>query len=326
MQAFENFYLDTDGIQDELVKTWAAVAQEFAADPTVAGYDLFNEPNWGADASTSGARLGAFTEKAITAIRSAETAGGGFSHIVFFEPVVLFPGDGTLVPPSSVTDANVVFAPHNYNDSIQGGTIEEGFDRRRPRPPPTYGTTFWIGEYGWFGTPAEDAAKVARLRRGRGPVPRRRHVVAVEAGLRRPALGRQARAARRPTSSSTSTAPAAPATSNKGPIAEWLPILSRAYPRSAPGTLVHAVERPGHRARCSIVGHRRRRIARRPARPLDPRPRPGRADDLGRPGLGAVDVHPVDGGYRVLVQVTGCYVVTSPGGDRPHDTSAPPDA
>ncbi|MGZ4695755.1 MAG: cellulase family glycosylhydrolase, partial [Acidimicrobiales bacterium] len=36
MRAFENFYLDTDGIQGELVKTWAAVAQEFASDPTVA--------------------------------------------------------------------------------------------------------------------------------------------------------------------------------------------------------------------------------------------------------------------------------------------------
>src|SRR4029078_11798006 len=71
MRAFENFYLDTDGIQTELQKTWAAVATEFAADPTVAGYDLFNEPNWGADAATSGARLGTFTQNAITAIRSA---------------------------------------------------------------------------------------------------------------------------------------------------------------------------------------------------------------------------------------------------------------
>ncbi len=133
MKAFENFYLDTDGIQTELVKTWAAVAQEFAADSTVAGYDLFNEPNWGADASTSGVRLGAFTEKAITAIRSAESAGGGFSHIVFFEPVVLFPGEGTLVPSSSVTDPNVVFAPHNYNDSIQGGTHPGGLRRRGRR-------------------------------------------------------------------------------------------------------------------------------------------------------------------------------------------------
>ena len=305
MKAFENFYLNTDGIQDELVKTWASVAQDFAADPTVAGYDLFNEPNWGADASTSGARLGAFTQKAITAIRTAETAGGGFSHIVFFEPVVLFPGDGTLVPPSSVTDANVVFAPHNYNDSIQGGTIREGFEAAA-KGAATYGTTFWIGEYGWFGTPADDAAKVASY-------------AALEDEYR---VGgtwwqwKQACGDPHSVGSQGGTPPDelihfhrtdCPGDVNKGPIAEWLPVLSRAYPRSAPGTLVHLSSDPATGA-LSIVGSVGDAS---PDARLDLWiPDRGQGEPkLSGTGLGAVDVHQVDGGYRLLVTVTGCYTV-----------------
>ncbi|MGZ4718752.1 MAG: glycoside hydrolase family 5 protein, partial [Acidimicrobiales bacterium] len=305
MRAFENFYLDTDGIQGELVKTWAAVAQEFASDPTVAGYDLFNEPNWGADAATSGARLGAFTQKVITAIRAAETAGGGFSHIAFFEPVVLFPGAGTLVPPSSVTDANVVFAPHNYNDSIQGGTIQEGFDAAATAAA-DYGTTFWIGEYGWFGTPSDDALKVAAY-------------AAAEDQYR---VGgtwwqwKQACGDPHSVGSPGGTPPDelihfhrtdCPGDVDKGPVAEWLPILSRAYPRSAPGQLVHLSSDPVTGA-LSIVGSVG--DASTDAR-LDlwvPDRGQGEPKIQGS-GLGPIEVRQVDGGFRVLIGVTGCYTI-----------------
>ena len=101
MHAFDHFYADTDGIQTELVKTWAAVARSFAGDPAVAGYDLFNEPNWGSTVDGSGAKLGAFYARVVPAIRQAERTGGGFSHIVFFEPVVVFPSAGTLPPTRS---------------------------------------------------------------------------------------------------------------------------------------------------------------------------------------------------------------------------------
>src|SRR4051812_17533566 len=65
-QAWQNFYADRDGIQTELVSTWAHLAQEFAADSTVAGYDLLNEPNPGygpgaEDATT----LGVYYNRAI---------------------------------------------------------------------------------------------------------------------------------------------------------------------------------------------------------------------------------------------------------------------
>ncbi len=170
MHAFDHFYADTDGIQTELVKTWAAVAKSFAGDPAVAGYDLLNEPNWGTDQDTGGQRLGAFYQKTVTAIRDAEKAGGGFSHIVFFEPVVLFPTPSSLPPASTVSDPNMVFAPHNYHGSIDSGTIEQGFADEAAAAA-SYGTTFWPGEFGWFGNGADRRAGRRPVRRRPGQVP-----------------------------------------------------------------------------------------------------------------------------------------------------------
>ena len=100
---------------------------------------------------------------------------------------------------------------------------------------------------------------------------------------------------------------------NKGPIAEWLPILSRAYPRSTPGLLVHLTSDPSTGA-LSLVGSKGE--ATDDAR-LDlwiPDRGKGEPTFTGT-GLGPVDVQEVDGGYRVLITVTGCYTVDYlPGG------------
>lgn len=49
MTAWESFWDDREGIQTELIGVWAWLARTFRDDPTVAGYDLLNEPNWGLD-------------------------------------------------------------------------------------------------------------------------------------------------------------------------------------------------------------------------------------------------------------------------------------
>jgi len=121
-QAWQNFYLDRDGIQSELVKTWAHLAKTFAADPTVAGYDLINEPNPGYGVGAEDATaLGLYYKNAIAAIRAAESsAPRGFHHIVFFEPSVIWSAaaaDATP-PPPLVDDPSAVFAPHLYAESI----------------------------------------------------------------------------------------------------------------------------------------------------------------------------------------------------------------
>ncbi|BCJ76607.1 hypothetical protein CS0771_61510 [Catellatospora sp. IY07-71] len=181
--AYTSFYTDRDGIQTELVRAWAFVAQAFANEPAVAGYDLLNEPGIGANPPiSSGLLLGRYYDAAITAIRAAERAGQGFPHLVFFEPSVLWSGLAFDVtpPPGFTDDRLLVFAPHPYSESIsmdQGfgltiATIERNLTVSS-RAAAAYGAALWPGEWGWFGDPAVDGAKVARFgaaqdRRGLG--------------------------------------------------------------------------------------------------------------------------------------------------------------
>ena len=308
MKAFDNFYADTDGIQTELTKTWASLAGEFATEPAIAGYDLFNEPNWGTDSDSSGAKLGAFTQKTIAAIRSAETAAGGTSHIAFFEPVVLWPKQGTLPPVASISDPNVVFAPHGYNDSIQGGTNAEGFASAAASAA-TYGTTFWIGEYGWFGTPAADAVKVTQY-----AAQEDQYRVGGAWWQWKQACGDPhsvgARDAEPPPALVHLHHTTCPGDVNGGPVTEFVTILSRAYPRFAPGQLTNLTSDPATGV-FSISGAATSADG---GSDLDVWiPDGGRGKPtLSGCGLGPIDIQMVDGGYRATAAVQGPkYTMTS---------------
>jgi len=169
--AYSNFYVDRDGIQTELVRTWAWVAEAFADEPAVAGYDLFNEPGIGASPPvSSGLLLGRYYAAAITAIRAAEKS--GFTHLVFFEPSVLWSGLAFDVtpPPGFTSDTQLVFSPHPYSESITmdqslGLTIAS-IERNltvSAEAAKSYGAALWLGEWGWFGDPTVDDAKVQRF-------------------------------------------------------------------------------------------------------------------------------------------------------------------
>jgi hypothetical protein len=171
--AFGSLYSDRDGIQTELVRTWAFVARAFAGEPAVAGYDLLNEPGIGPNPPvSSGLLLGRFYDAAITAIREAEHAAGGSSHIVFFQPSVLWSGLGfdAAPPPGFTADRQLAFAPHPYSESISMdqslgltvASIERNLDVSA-RAAAAYGAALWAGEWGWFGEPAADGAKVRRF-------------------------------------------------------------------------------------------------------------------------------------------------------------------
>lgn len=157
--AWQHFYDDTDGIQAELVRTWGRLARDFASDPTVAGYDLLNEPGIGtAGVTSNNADLGAFYGRAITAIRSGERAGKGFHHVVFFEPNVLWSALGsTGVPEPFTTDQNLVFAPHIYAESLSPNSIPSGFASARDVAA-SYGVTVWGGEWGFWPEHPVDAS------------------------------------------------------------------------------------------------------------------------------------------------------------------------
>jgi Cellulase (glycosyl hydrolase family 5) len=159
--AFTNLYDDRDGIGGELARTWAALAQEFAGDTAVVGYDLLNEPGPGnAPGMTSSLLLGRLYQQAISAIRAAESGAGGYHHVVFFEPSILWSGLGfDVAPPVGFSDDPVlVFSPHLYSESItmdQGlgvtlTSIEQGFEVAA-RQASAYAVPLWSGEWGWFG-------------------------------------------------------------------------------------------------------------------------------------------------------------------------------
>ncbi|MCW3063841.1 MAG: putative secreted endoglycosylceramidase, partial [Solirubrobacterales bacterium] len=166
--AWQSFWDDRSGIQGELVATWAKLAQAFAADPTIVGYDLLNEPNPGVSVgATQVALIGSFYARAIAAIRRAEAgAPGGYHHIVFFEPSVEWSAVGsTLTPlPTFTADRNVVFSPHLYGGSLAAVSVDAGF-RLAAMSAAGYGTTVWSGEWGWFGDPTAEAGKIAAYAR-----------------------------------------------------------------------------------------------------------------------------------------------------------------
>ena len=163
MRAWDHFYADTRGIQTHLVRTWARLAGDVARNPAVAGYDLLNEPGFGTGAVDETKALGTFYGRAIKAIRRAERRAGGFHHIAFFEPDVVWSAIGsTDVPARFTKDRNIVFAPHIYAEGISPNSIKSGFASAALRAA-TYGVTVWVGEWGFFSSnPADDADKLDR--------------------------------------------------------------------------------------------------------------------------------------------------------------------
>ena len=157
LTAWDSFYANRNGIMDHLVAVWGRIAREFRTDPAVAGYDLLNEPNHGHHGDQVKTALGSYYSKAIDAIRAAETGPAALHHIVFFETTVF----GVAVAPAFTADENIVFAPHNYGESI-GNIPIEGLFAYYASLAKDYRTAMWTGEYGWFSDPPANAPKLAR--------------------------------------------------------------------------------------------------------------------------------------------------------------------
>ena len=158
--AFDNLYADTDGIQAEFDRAWAQVAREFATNPGVAGFDLFNEPHPGTKQGPAAqAEIGALYDGAITAIRRAEDrVRRGFRHIVFFEPSVLYnvtvaPTDAPL--PGFTDDTDVVFSPHLYPGTFSPLSVGASFAAATALRD-AYGAPMFVGEWGFYSDKASD--------------------------------------------------------------------------------------------------------------------------------------------------------------------------
>jgi endoglycosylceramidase len=98
-RAFENFWADSPaddgvGLEDHFAAAWAHVAQRFASNPHVLGYEIMNEPfpgaEWTTCANTEGcpvfdAKLSAFYSNVERAIRAFDPR-----TLVWYEPNVAF--------------------------------------------------------------------------------------------------------------------------------------------------------------------------------------------------------------------------------------------
>ncbi len=159
-QAWKNFYANTQGVQTELVKVWGKLAYDFAGNTAVAGYDLLNEPGFGAADS-----LGKFYDRSIKAIRQGEARAGGFNHIAFYEPSVAWSafGSGGTPPHGFTADKQIAFAPHIYAETFSPMSIADGF-AVAAKAAKAQGVPVWVGEWGYFsGNPADDADRMDRF-------------------------------------------------------------------------------------------------------------------------------------------------------------------
>ncbi|MFB7893194.1 glycoside hydrolase family 5 protein [Microbacterium sp. NPDC056044] len=301
-RAFEHFWFDTDGVQTALVRTWGELAARYADEPAVAGFDLMNEPGFGQTAPvTTSLLLGRYYDRAIDAIRAA-----GAPQIVFVEPSILWSGLGFDSGPSLgfTDDANIVFSPHLYAESITMDrslgipsivSMERQFDLAR-RVADEYGMPLWSGEYGYWGEPEDVNARMAR------------YADAEDAHLLGSAYWVWKQACGDPQNGigpiGLALVPQDCATGDDAPGNEvLLGELSRAYPREAPGRLV-SLEADGARfALAATTGE--------PTCGLDVWI-PGAAEpDVSTEGLTYVELVATAGGWRMTACADGDYTVTA---------------
>jgi endoglucanase len=125
--------------RDKMVALWKNLAERYADEQWVAGYDLLNEPNWDLPGGTALRNLyGEITDS----IRTVDPR-----HILFIEGN-WFANDFTgLTPP---WDDNMVYSPHKYWSLNDEATMQWVLDIRN-----TYNVPLYLGESGensnvWF--------------------------------------------------------------------------------------------------------------------------------------------------------------------------------
>ncbi len=248
-RAFANFYADTDGIAGRLTAVWAAVAARFAGDPGVAGYDLLNEPNGVDPAEQNQVAYSQWLQTTIRAIRDVEADAGASPVPMFVEPLQLYPLPFNALLPEHLDDDQLVFAPHNYAESIHSIlTLEQTFDVYETGAD-ELDAALWIGEYGFWDIDPDTLAVATRYaseedRRGLGGTWWQWRQTCGDphsvAGPGEPATADQIHLITRACPGAGDEANDTDARFTE----EFLSILGRAYPRAAPGRLGELVSDP----------------------------------------------------------------------------------
>ena len=130
---------ESEDNQDKMVALWKRIAERYADEQWVAGYDLLNETNWDLP---GGVELKNLYKETTDSIRTVDT-----QHIIFIEGN-WFANDFTgLTPP---WDDNLVYSPHKYWSTNDEATVQWVIDLRN-----TYNVPLYLGESGensnvWF--------------------------------------------------------------------------------------------------------------------------------------------------------------------------------
>ena len=142
---------ESEANQDKIVALWRKLAERYADEPWIGGYDLINEPNWGfADveedpngcAEEGNALLWSLQERITEAIRTVDT-----NHIVIIEGNCWGNNYRSLPP---LWDDNLVMSYHKYWNENDVASIQHMLDMRAERNVPIL-----LGESGenantWF--------------------------------------------------------------------------------------------------------------------------------------------------------------------------------
>lgn len=141
---------ESEANQQKTIALWRKLAERYADEPTIGGYDLINEPNWnftegahanGCDEATN-APLRQLYIDITNAIRAVDT-----HHIIFVEGNCWANNHNGLMPP---WDDNLVASYHKYWTYNTDDVIQGYLDERN-----TYNVPLWLGEAGensndWF--------------------------------------------------------------------------------------------------------------------------------------------------------------------------------
>jgi endoglycosylceramidase len=156
VRAWDHFYRNTDGIRDELAELWGFIAEEFADDDGVAGYDLLNEPGSGSSPTLTMQGLTDFHRSAAESIRAAERRAGSPGHVLFLEP-----GIEGIPHGFGLGIENSVFAGHMYFEVFNPLSLDFGF-ALFDLLGRIYDAPVWSGEYNHFGDSESADAWMAR--------------------------------------------------------------------------------------------------------------------------------------------------------------------
>jgi hypothetical protein len=159
LAAWDNFWRDKNAIRSALTKTWGKLAQAFAQNSAVAGYDLLNAPLTRTQDELKA--LGHFYDQSIESIRQRERKAHGFSHMALFNPNLNWASNPPLSrhspAPGFTEDHNIVFSAHIYAGANDGAEDPFSWTQQLLRSQTKqvklrarqYKAPAWIGEWGF---------------------------------------------------------------------------------------------------------------------------------------------------------------------------------